>query len=81
MSYDMRHIASTARVAGLVAIAGAGLLLAGCQTTETRQQQLARICADPSSMRADSFYFAECVSYNKLTPDQRRQIYLRTAPE
>lgn len=64
-----------------VALAGFCALLGACQTTETRQQQLARICADPSSLRADSFYFAECVAYLNPTPDQRRQIYLRTAPE
>lgn len=73
--------ARNARLAGLLAVAGASLLLVACQTTETRQQQLARICADPSSMRADSFYFSECVSYNKLTPDQRRQLYMTIAPE
>lgn len=64
-----------------IALAGACAALAACQTTETRQQQLARICADPSSLRADSFYFAECVAYINPTPDQRRQIYLRTAPQ
>lgn len=64
----------------LLAVAGACAALAACQTTETRQQQLARICADPASLRSDSFYFAECVAYKNPTPDQRRQIYMRTAP-
>lgn len=64
----------------VLAIAGACAALAACQTTETRDQQLARICADPASLRSDSFYFAECVAYKKPTPEQRRQIYMRTAP-
>lgn len=65
------------RLAALTAVCAA---LGACQSTLNRQQELARICADPSSLRPDSFYFAECVAYKNPTPDQRRQIYIRTQP-
>ncbi|MFC0282100.1 hypothetical protein ACFFJB_01910 [Camelimonas abortus] len=65
----------------IAALAGVCAALGACQSTQSRQQELARICADPATMRPDSFYFAECVAYRNPTPAQRSQIYYRTAPE
>ncbi|MFD2676243.1 hypothetical protein [Camelimonas lactis] len=83
MKLDKRRAVVAARMAGALAIAGPALLLGACQTRvpETRAQQLARICADPASLRPDSFYFGECVAYKNPTADQRRKIYMNTAPE
>jgi len=83
MKLVKRRAVVAVRMVGAIAIAGPVLLLGACQTRtpETRAQQLARICADPSSLRPDSFYFGECVAYKNPTANQRRQIYLNTAPE
>ncbi|MGO4405221.1 hypothetical protein AB4Z10_13285 [Bosea sp. RAF48] len=37
-----------------------GLILAGCQTSQSRQAQLAAICADPANRQPQSFYWSEC---------------------
>lgn len=37
-----------------------GLILAGCQTPQSRQAQLATICTDPVNRQPKSFYWSEC---------------------
>lgn len=34
--------------------------LAGCQASQSRQAQLAAICADPANRQPKTFYFSEC---------------------
>lgn len=64
----------------LGALALACFTLAACQTSQSRQQQLAQICADPASLRPDSFYFNECMAITPMTDKQRVNLYQRIAP-
>lgn len=57
-----------------------GIALSACQTSESRQQELAAICADPTSRTPQSSYFAECQSLYPLTNQQRQRNYLAGAP-
>ena len=57
-----------------------GLSLSACQTSESRKQELAAICADPTSRVPQSSYFAECQSLYPLTNQQRQRNYLAGAP-
>lgn len=49
----------------------AGLTLSACQTPQSRQAELARICADPVNRQPGNLYFAECQS---LYPSKSRQL-------
>lgn len=48
-----------------------GLLVSGCQSSQSRQQQLAAICADPNNRQPKSGYWGECQS---LYPSSTRQL-------
>lgn len=37
-----------------------GVILGGCQTSQSRQEQLAAICANPVNRQPQNFYFSEC---------------------
>lgn len=37
-----------------------GAVVGGCQTSESRKEQLAAICADPANRAPKSSYFSEC---------------------
>jgi len=48
-----------------------GLILSGCQSSQSRQQQLASICADPNNRQPKSGYWSECQA---LYPSSSRQL-------
>lgn len=48
-----------------------GLILSGCQSSQSRQQQLAAICADPNNRAPKSGYWRECQT---LYPSSTRQL-------
>ncbi|GAU86509.1 hypothetical protein [Bosea sp. BIWAKO-01] len=48
-----------------------GLILSGCQSSQSRQQQLATICADPNNRAPKSGYWSECQA---LYPSSSRQL-------
>lgn len=57
-----------------------GPILAGCQTPQSRQAQLAAICADPANRQPNTAYFSECQT---LYPSSNRALqkdYLLGAP-
>jgi hypothetical protein len=56
------------------------VLLAACQTSQSRQQQLATICADPYNRQPGSFYWDECQSLNPSTDRQLQSDYRIGAP-
>ncbi len=57
-----------------------GAVLAGCQTSQARNDQLAAICADPANRQPQSFYWGECQSLYPSTNQQLQQNYLLGAP-
>jgi hypothetical protein len=57
-----------------------GLILAACQTSQSRQAQLATICADPVNRQPNSFYWAECQSLYPSTDRQLQKDYALGAP-
>lgn len=57
-----------------------GLILAGCQTSQSRQEQLAAICADPANRQPNTFYWAECQSLYPSTSRQLQKDYALGAP-
>lgn len=57
-----------------------GLILAACQTPQGRQDELARICADPVNRAPGSFYWGECQSLYPSTEQQLQKNFLRNAP-
>jgi hypothetical protein len=57
-----------------------GLILAACQTSQSRQQQLAAICADPVNRQPNTFYWAECQSLYPSTGRQLQRDYTLGAP-
>ncbi|MGO4670348.1 hypothetical protein AB4Z40_32320 [Bosea sp. 2YAB26] len=48
-----------------------GLILSGCQSSQSRAQQLAAICADPNNRAPKSGYWRECQT---LYPSSTRQL-------
>ena len=57
-----------------------GLILAACQTSQSRQAQLATICADPVNRQPNTFYWAECQSLYPSTDRQLQKDYALGAP-
>lgn len=57
-----------------------GLILSACQTPQGRQDELARICADPVNRAPGSFYWGECQSLYPSTEQQLQKNFLRNAP-
>jgi hypothetical protein len=57
-----------------------GLILAGCQTSQSRQEQLAAICADPANRQPNTLYWAECQSLYPSTSRQLQKDYALGAP-
>lgn len=58
---------------GLLLVAGTAL--AGCQTSQSRQEQLAAICADPANRQPKTFYFSECQTLYPSSAQQLQQNY------
>lgn len=48
-----------------------GLALPACQTPQSRQAELAQICANPVNRQPGNLYFSECQS---LYPSSNRQL-------
>lgn len=46
--------------------------MCACQTSASRNVELAQICADPANRAAGTFYYQECQSLYPLTEKQRR---------
>lgn len=57
-----------------------GLALAGCQSSQSRQAELAQICANPVNRQPGNFYFSECQSLYPSTSRQLQKNYLLGAP-
>jgi len=61
-------------------VIAAGLALPACQTPQSRQAELVRICADPYNRQLGSFYYDECQSVDPRTTAQRQQDYFTGSP-
>lgn len=57
-----------------------GLILSGCQSSQSRQQQLAAICADPKNRAPKSEYWGECQALYPSTTRQLQRAYRLGAP-
>lgn len=57
-----------------------GAALAGCQTSQERQAQLATICADPANRQPQSFYFSECQALYPSSDKALQKDYRLGAP-
>lgn len=57
-----------------------GIALTACQTPQSRQAQLATICADPFNRQPNSFYWAECQSLYPSTDQQLQSDYRLGTP-
>lgn len=57
-----------------------GLILSACQTPQSRQAELARICANPVNRQPNNLYFAECQSLYPSTSRQLQKDYVQGAP-
>ncbi|MGO4668328.1 hypothetical protein [Bosea sp. 2RAB26] len=53
-----------------------GLILAGCQSSQSRQAQLAAICADPNNRAAKSGYWSECQTLYPSSDKALQKDYL-----
>lgn len=67
-----------ARILCLPILIGVGL--SACQSSQSRQAELARICADPANRQPGNFYSVECQSLYPLTNQQRQRNYRLGAP-
>ncbi|HEY5794366.1 MAG TPA: hypothetical protein VIU82_05075 [Bosea sp. (in: a-proteobacteria)] len=56
------------------------MLLSACQTSQSRQQQLATICADPVNRAPGSFYWSECQAIMPSSDAQLQKDYQLGAP-
>lgn len=65
------------RVCLLLAVSSA---LAGCQTSQSRQEQLAAICADPGNRAPGTAYFSECQTLYPSSDQQLQKDYQLGAP-
>ena len=61
-------------------VLAAGFALPGCQTPQSRQAELARICTDPYNRDPGSFYYGECQSVFPSTTTQLQQDYFTGSP-
>jgi hypothetical protein len=53
---------------------------AGCQTTQSRQSELAAICANPANRQPKSFYFSECQALYPSSARELEKDYAQGAP-
>lgn len=61
-------------------VLAAGLALPACQTPQSRQAELAQICANPVNRQPGNLYFSECQSLYPSTSRQLRRDYQLGAP-
>lgn len=57
-----------------------GLALSACQSSQSRQAELASICANPINRQPGQFYFSECQAIAPSTSAQLRRDYRLGAP-
>lgn len=57
-----------------------GSILGGCQTPQTRQEQLAAICADPANREPKTAYFSECQTLFPSSKQDLQRNYRLGAP-
>jgi len=60
--------------------AAAGLALSACQSSQSRQAELASICANPVNRQPGNFYFSECQAIAPSTSAQLQKDYRLGAP-
>ena len=53
-----------------------GLVLAGCQSSQSRQAELATICADPNNRAPKSGYWSECQALYPSSDQALQKDYL-----
>lgn len=58
----------------------AGLCLTACQTSQSRQAELASICANPVNRQPGQFYFNECQAIAPSSSAQLQKDYRLGAP-
>jgi len=57
-----------------------GPALAGCQSSQSRQAQLAAICADPANREPKTDYYAECQALYPSPSQDLQKNYQLGAP-
>lgn len=70
----MAHV----RLIGLLLVGGC--MLSACQSSESRKEELARICADPVNRAPQNLYYSECLTLYPQTNRQLQQTYRQGAP-
>lgn len=70
----------TNRSLAIGCILALGLTVSACQTPQARQDELARLCADPANRAPGSFSWGECQSLYPSTDQQLQQNFLTGAP-
>ena len=58
----------------------ASIVLSGCQTSQSRQQELAAICANPVNRQPQNFYFDECQALYPSSDRALQKDYRLGAP-
>ncbi|MDU0341791.1 MULTISPECIES: hypothetical protein [Bosea] len=66
------------RMIGLVFLTG--IVLSGCQTSQSRQEELAAICANPVNRQPQNFYFDECQALYPSSDRALQKDYRLGAP-
>ncbi|CAH1668385.1 conserved exported hypothetical protein [Hyphomicrobiales bacterium] len=57
-----------------------GSVLAGCQSSQSRQEQLAAICANPGNREPGTAYFSECQTLYPSSDQQLQKNYQLGSP-
>lgn len=58
----------------------AGIILSGCQTSQSRKEELAAICANPVNRQPQNFYFDECQALYPSSDQALQKDYRLGAP-
>ncbi|KUL94962.1 hypothetical protein DK26_12835 [Bosea sp. WAO] len=58
----------------------ASIVLSGCQTSQSRQAELAAICANPVNRQPQNFYFDECQALYPSSDQALQKDYQLGAP-
>lgn len=64
----------------LCLLLAAGFILAGCQSSQSRQAQLAAICADPANRQPQTLYYSECQALYPSSDRTLQKNYALGAP-
>jgi hypothetical protein len=66
--------------ARMILVAAVALAATGCQSSQSRKEQLQAICADPVNRQPKSFYWSECQALYPSSPAQLDKDYVEGAP-